>query len=66
MDSSNTSNLGKASVCPSTLEPEKPREIFPSCPALGECLGKLHDEQREIEREEVERLARLRELADRD
>jgi hypothetical protein len=71
MDSSITSNLERAPECPSTLRlekprVEKPRELFPSCSALGECLGKLHDEQREIEREQVERIARLREIADRD
>lgn len=39
---------------------------FPPCAELGQFIARLHEEQRAIDRAEVERLARLRELADRD
>lgn len=39
---------------------------FPPCLELGQFIARLHEEQEAIDRAEVERLARLRELADRD
>ncbi len=40
--------------------------LFPPSVELGTYLNRLHDQQRAIDRQAVERLARLRELADRD
>lgn len=51
----------KEAGLPNQVQPE-----FPPCLELAQFIARLHEEQQAIDRAEVERLARLRELADRD
>lgn len=66
-----TANMKSPTVAPELVTPqadpvEDTRKVFTPSSQLGELLDDLAHEQREVDRRESERLARLREIQTHD